>query len=325
MENERDEFYKSENPDLDSSRTKNNFHTITPDRSYMDKINERISTLTLKRKVRYDATLMCSVIIGSDSKFFSTLSDWEIRQFFKEATDYFVRHYGRENIISAVVHMDETNPHMHLNLVPIFEGKLCAKELFNEVRLTQLQTNIWKEFAERWGLERGKPGSNAVHLDTAEFKSKKIKEKAKQEAEQIKREAEEVKQQADHIKQDAEQIKQKAKDFLSEVHGAVDEASNKPVPKKKNDVAEEIKQLREANAALKKENEIKGKDNAYLFNLYQEEQKKNEKAQTAIKIVVDMETAYPDEFHALREKSRAKLAQSKPSFSSNRKWDSSSK
>ena len=190
LENERDEFYKSENPDLDSSRTKNNFHTITPDGSYMDKINERISTLTLKRKVRVDATLMCSVIIGSDGKFFSTLSDWEIKLFFKEATDYFVRHYGRENIISAVAHMDETNPHMHLNLVPIFEGRLCANELFNEVRLTQLQTNIWKEFAEHWGLERGKPGSDAVHLDTAKFKAKRIRENAQREAEQIRQDAE---------------------------------------------------------------------------------------------------------------------------------------
>ena len=125
----------------------------------MDMINERISTLTLKRKVGVDATLMYSVIIGSDDKFVSTLSNWEIKLFFKEATEYFVRHYGRENIISAVVHLDETNPHMHLNFVPIFKGRLCAKDLFNEKRFTQLQTNIWKEFAEHWGSKHGKKES----------------------------------------------------------------------------------------------------------------------------------------------------------------------
>ena len=123
--------------------------------------------------------------------------------------------------------MDETNPHMHLNLVPIFEGRLCAKDLFNEVRLTQLQTDIWKKFAEHWGLERGKPGSDAVHLDTVVFKSKKIKEKANRKAEQIKQDAQ----------QQAEQIRQDAQNFLSEVHGAVEEASNKPVPKKKKEAA----------------------------------------------------------------------------------------
>ena len=130
-------------------------------------------------------------------------------------------------------------------------------------------------------------------------------------AEQIKQDAQ---KQAEQLKQDAEQIKQNAQDFLSEVYGAVEKASNKPVPKKK--AAEEIEQLRKENVALKKDLDIKKKDSANLFNLYQEERKKNERAQTAVKIVVDMETAYQEQFHKLTKNSREKFAQ--PSVLSNK-------
>lgn len=129
-ENERDENYNPDNPQIDLSRPPYNYHTVYPKSSYMEFINERISTLPLKRKVRSDAVLMCSFIIGSDGNFFIGLTPSERQQFFKEATEYFVERYGEENIISAVVHVDETTPHLHLNLIPIADNKLSAKQLF---------------------------------------------------------------------------------------------------------------------------------------------------------------------------------------------------
>ena len=75
---------------------------------------------------------------------------------------------------------------------------------------------------------------------------------------------------------------------------------------------------------MKKDLDIKNKDSANLFNLYQEERKKNEKAQTAVKIVVDMETAYPEQLHKLLKDSREKLAQPKLT-PLNKKWNSNTK
>ena len=75
--------------------------------------------------------------------------------------------------------MDETNPHMHLNLIPITNGKLCAKDLFDG-KLAALQTEFWKGVGEKYGLDRGNPNSQAEHLDTAEYKAKKILEAAEQ-------------------------------------------------------------------------------------------------------------------------------------------------
>lgn len=80
----------------------------------------------------------------------------------------------RNKIISAVVHIDETTPHLHLNLMPIRNGRLCCKDLFNRAELTKLQTDFHEAVGKRWGLERGREGSPKKHLSTAEYKAKKI-------------------------------------------------------------------------------------------------------------------------------------------------------
>lgn len=75
--------------------------------------------------------------------------------------------------------MDETTPHMHLNLVPITpDGRLCSKDLFDKSKLRQLQTDFYNTVGKNYGLQRGKEGSQAKHLSTAEFKAKKIIEQA---------------------------------------------------------------------------------------------------------------------------------------------------
>ena len=70
-ENERDENYEATNPQIDSRRTSQNYHIVSPHGSYMDIINGRISTLTLKRKIRSDAVYMNSFVLGSDNQFFN--------------------------------------------------------------------------------------------------------------------------------------------------------------------------------------------------------------------------------------------------------------
>ena len=75
--------------------------------------------------------------------------------------------------------MDETTPHMHLNLVPITpDGRLCSKDLFDKPKLQQLQTDFYNAVGKKYGLQRGKEGSQAKHLSTAEYKAKKIIEQA---------------------------------------------------------------------------------------------------------------------------------------------------
>lgn len=102
-ENERNETYQASNPQIDSSRTHLNYHIILPTKSYMEIINERLSELELKRKIRSDAILMNSFIVTSDGEFFKGLHPWEQREFFRDCAEFFSRMYGEENMISAVV------------------------------------------------------------------------------------------------------------------------------------------------------------------------------------------------------------------------------
>ena len=117
---------------------------------------------------------MASFVIGSDGEFFDGLSSVKQEDFFAQCTRYFADKYGKENIISAIVHNDETTPHLHLNLMPIRNGRLCCKDLFNRAELTELQTDFHEAVGKHWGLERGREGSPKKHLSTAEYKAKQI-------------------------------------------------------------------------------------------------------------------------------------------------------
>ncbi len=277
-ENERDKNYTpTKNPDIDLKRTGGNYHIVQRGCSYITYINQRIKELAQKRKIKDDAVLINSFILGSDKEFFEGLSPEEQRQFFTDCTEFFAERYGEENIISAVVHVDETSPHLHLNLIPVLDGRLCSKQLFDRVALRELQTDFHEAVGKKWGLQRGKEGSTAKHKPTAEYKAEIIK-----------------------------QAEQQARAYLDGVHEEVEAIKNQPLPKKKKEVAEEITSLRKDNAAYKQQLEIKNRDSKDLFNLVQEQERKLRTSEKAYRMVTDIIETYPDEFEALLSKARHK-------------------
>ena len=320
QENERDETYQASNPQIDCRRTSGNYHIVKRQRSYTQFINDKIEALDLPTKVRNDAVLMCSFVVGSDRKFFGGLSPSEQRQFFVDCTRFFAERYGEGNIISAVVHMDETTPHLHLNLIPIAGGRLCAKKLFDRKALTALQTDLHREVGAKWNLQRGKEGSQAKHLDTAEFKAKKIVEQAHGQAKNIIAEADHNAERkvkiaqihADGIvsqaEQTAEKTKQQAQEYLDGIVQSIEAERSKPAPKRKRQAEEELSALRTENAALRQSKAIADRDRSDLFEQLQKAERRAKGKEQAFGMVSDMIAAYPDEFDALLNKSRAKKA-----------------
>ena len=246
-ENERDENYDACNPQIDTERTKDNYHIIYPQGKYIDFINERIKSLNLSRKLRSDAIYMNSFVLGSDGEFFKALSKHEQRQFFEDCTNFFCDKYGRENVISAIVHEDETTPHMHLNFVPIVNGKLCSKDLFNKTKLSILQTEFHEVVGKKYGLKRGKEGSQAKHLSTAEFKANKIIE----EAEEIRQETLSYKQALDEAKEG--KIARGKKELKGQVIAVT--AENKELTKRLDVAMGETLKMAKENKALQERNE----------------------------------------------------------------------
>lgn len=137
-ENERDETFEADNPQIDIKRTKNNYHmNSNAFGGYTEFINKRLKELGLKP--RKDAVVMNSFVVGSDKAFFDSLPKMQQYSFFSDCAKFFEERYGQENVISAVVHLDETTPHMHLNLIPITpDGRLCSKDLFDKDLISYL-------------------------------------------------------------------------------------------------------------------------------------------------------------------------------------------
>src|SRR5699024_11617836 len=63
----------------------------------------------------------------------------EQKRFFEESYKLFSERYGKQNIAYATVHNDEQTPHMHLGVVPMRDGKLQGKNVFNRQELLWLQ------------------------------------------------------------------------------------------------------------------------------------------------------------------------------------------
>ncbi len=253
-ENERDEYYNSSNPQIDRDRTKNNYHTILRDCSYTEYINKRIAFLNLPTKPRKDAVVMNSFVIGSDKDFFDQLQPHEQRQFFLDCTHFFAERYGVDNIISSIVHMDETTPHMHLNIVPINNNRLSSKSLFDRNKLSQLQTDFHKAVAKKYTLQRGIEGNQTRHLTTAEYKASKIINQAHKQSLQVRTEAEQLHQQAEQLLAEQKVYKQ-----------ALNEAQSGEQTNNRQKLKDQVTALIIENAKLKQDNARAYNDNKVLL------------------------------------------------------------
>lgn len=150
------EVYAS-NPDIDSSRTAQNFHLVTPRWSYEQEIKHRIRMAGCR--VRKDSVKFVDTLVTVSPEFAQT-HEAEMREYFTRAFAFLKERVGEDNIISAVVHMDEKTPHMHLCFVPLTrDGRLSAKEILgNKKAMIRWQDDFYACMAERWPeLERGTP------------------------------------------------------------------------------------------------------------------------------------------------------------------------
>ncbi|MGG6446995.1 MobV family relaxase, partial [Pseudobacillus badius] len=120
--------------------------------------------------------------VTSDREFFDRLDPDETRKFFEDSLAFFQERYGKQNIAYAVVHMDEKTPHMHMGVVPMRDGRLQSKNVFNRQELLWLQDKF-PEHMQKMGfeLERGEKGFDREHLSVQDFKRKTAKEQLEKE------------------------------------------------------------------------------------------------------------------------------------------------
>ena len=186
--NERTKETYASNPDVDTSRSKFNFHLVKPERAYRAESERQIAAAGVKP--RSDSVRVVEAPFTASPEFFQGKKLDEIRAFFQEAMDFLTIYQAKETIISAVVHMDEKTPHMHLSFVPLTQdGRLCAKEIVgNKKKLTWWQDEFWKHMVKKYPeLERGQSASKTDrdHIPPRIFKEMTRLDKQRQKLEEL--------------------------------------------------------------------------------------------------------------------------------------------
>ncbi len=278
------------NPDIDYSRSAGNYdlHESASD-NYAQAIQNRIDDLLMVKAVRKDAVHLCGLIVSSDKSFFTRIGKDETRRFFVEAAAYLTDFVGKENVISAMVHMDEKTPHMHFLHVPVTpDGRLSANRIYTRASLKKLQTELPIYLQSRgFDIQRGveqKPGAAKKHLDTREFKqqqealnnlileseelaksSRQILDALEQREEELKKRIEMYEQQAEEaekiLREDSslpktsffnyQSVLKKASLIIAELKKAL--AVTHIAQKQKENLQMEMEELREKQARLETE------------------------------------------------------------------------
>lgn len=173
------------NKNIDSSKTELNYYLKKNELSYIKEFDRIKEKYDLKGQIRSNSNIMCEIVFTSDQKFFAKIGYEESKRYFEESYKFICeyKNLGEQNIISAVVHMDEDTPHMHLLFIPVIHttdkqgnkiDKVCCRDFWkgkNSYR--DLQNAYFKHISEKgFKLERGElvEVTNREHYSVQEYK-----------------------------------------------------------------------------------------------------------------------------------------------------------
>lgn len=225
-------------------------------------------------KTRANSVVALDAIYTASKDFFKDKSTEECNQYFQDCLQFHQRKFG--HIVSAVVHYDETTPHMHILSVPLTQdGRLSAREIVgNRANLSRMQTEFFEQVGKSYELERGiqMDGQEKKKRITAqEHKLRQVKQakaREEEELEAIKHSKTTARERATRARKQAEQQQAEnraLKVVESEIRDKVEREQEK------------AKQLAEMNQTARQElKEVKDKLEAYKPYLTRAEQRELE-------------------------------------------------
>lgn len=158
--NERTKEQYTSNPDIDTSRSRYNLHLVQPQGKYREAADLQIADANCR--VRKDSVRVVEALVTASPEFFKDKSHSEVKAYFEYALEFLKSKQDSRTFLSAVVHMDEKTPHLHLCFVPLTaDGRLSAKEIIgNKKKLVKWQDEFWEHMVRRYpDLERGESAS----------------------------------------------------------------------------------------------------------------------------------------------------------------------
>lgn len=160
-------------------------------------------------KTRSNSVIALDAIYTASGDFFKGRNNAENDMFFEDCLKFHQKRFG--HIISAVIHYDETTPHLHVLSVPLTnDNRLSARDVIgNRAKMSQTQTAFYEQVGRDYGLERGihmDGQEKKKHITAQEHKLQQIKEEKAKELEEL----EAIKHSKGHARARAGKWRQKA-------------------------------------------------------------------------------------------------------------------
>ncbi|GAB6871462.1 MULTISPECIES: MobV family relaxase [Bacteroidales] len=155
-------------------------------------IQHRLDTAGLTRKIGNNQVRAIRILLtGTHDDMERITDEGRLDEWCNDNLKYLADTFGKENIVSAVLHMDEQTPHIHATLVPIVKGerkrkkkeeqvkkryrkkptdtiRLCADDIMTRAKLKSYQ-DTYAQTMSGYGLQRGIDGSEARHITTRQY------------------------------------------------------------------------------------------------------------------------------------------------------------
>ena len=161
-------------------------------------------------KPRKGQSTCLEMIFSGSHDVMTTLSRGELLQWAKDTLTWAQDTWGKNNVVSASLHVDELTPHIHMIVVPIVKGesrrtrnhkqqnkssktynidhnrlRLCVNEVYTQGKLYEYHDSYAKNVSSKYGLSRGvkaEPGSKKKHTNSIEYNRMLAAKAAEQEA-----------------------------------------------------------------------------------------------------------------------------------------------
>lgn len=160
---------------------------------------------------RSNSVVALDTIYTASPDFFKGRNNAENDMFFEDCLKFHQKRFG--HIISAVIHYDETTPHLHILSVPLTQdGRLSAREIVgNRAKMSQMQTAFYEQVGRDYGLERGihmDGQEKKKHITAQERRLQQIKEEKAKELDELGA----IKHSKDHARERAQKARERARE-----------------------------------------------------------------------------------------------------------------
>lgn len=188
--------------------------------NWLQDINNEIKAAGAK--TRSNSVLALDTIYTASPLFFQGKTNQQNDDFFKDCLQFHQEHFG--HIISAVIHYDETTPHLHVISVPLTkDGRLSARDVIgNKSKMSKTQDSFFEQVGRGYGLERGlymDGQEKRQHISAQEHELREIKQaiaRGKEELEAIEHSEETARTRAQTARQTATELQKEVEQLQAD-------------------------------------------------------------------------------------------------------------